>query len=97
MHHRQNPTEIIYKVLVQNSHAFSPIWGNGSAVIPRPILNEFVISLKGYNNFTHLVLCWVLVDFYVRGPFEKFGDSPYYSESELCEGDTVISLFCESV
>jgi len=25
-----------------------------------------------------------------RGPFEKFVDSPYYSESELCEGSMTL-------
>jgi hypothetical protein len=28
----------------------------------------------------------------IRGPFEKFGDSPYYSESELCGGAVTVSL-----
>jgi len=23
-------------------------------------------------------------DYFIRGPFEKFVDSPYYSKSELC-------------
>jgi hypothetical protein len=27
---------------------------------------------------------------YIRGPFEKFVDSPYYSESELCEGAVTV-------
>jgi hypothetical protein len=29
---------------------------------------------------------------YVRGPFEKFVDSPYYSESELCGGAVTVSF-----
>jgi hypothetical protein len=29
----------------------------------------------------------------LRGPFEKFVDSPYYSESELCEGAVTVSFF----
>jgi hypothetical protein len=28
----------------------------------------------------------------VRGPFEKFVDSPYYSESELCGGAVTVSF-----
>jgi hypothetical protein len=28
----------------------------------------------------------------VRGPFEKFIDSPYYSESELCGGVVTVSF-----
>jgi hypothetical protein len=28
----------------------------------------------------------------VRGPFEKFVDSPYYSELELCGGAVTVSL-----
>jgi hypothetical protein len=27
-----------------------------------------------------------------RGPFEKFVDSPYYSELELCEGAVTVSF-----
>jgi hypothetical protein len=27
---------------------------------------------------------------YVRGPFEKFVDSPYYSESDLCGGAVTV-------
>jgi hypothetical protein len=27
---------------------------------------------------------------YLRGPFEKFVDSPYYSESELCGGAVTV-------
>jgi hypothetical protein len=27
-----------------------------------------------------------------QGPFEKFVDSPYYSESELCGGAVTVSL-----
>jgi hypothetical protein len=30
---------------------------------------------------------------YVRGPFEKFVDSLYYSESELCGGAVTVSFF----
>jgi hypothetical protein len=30
---------------------------------------------------------------FVRGPFEKFLDSPYYSESELCGGAMTGLLF----
>jgi hypothetical protein len=30
---------------------------------------------------------------YVRGPSEKFVDSPYYSESELCGGAVTVSFF----
>jgi len=29
---------------------------------------------------------------YLRGPFEKFVDSPYYSESELCGDAVAVSL-----
>jgi hypothetical protein len=29
---------------------------------------------------------------YQRGPFEKFVDSPYYSESELCGGAVTVSF-----
>jgi hypothetical protein len=29
---------------------------------------------------------------FVRGPFEKFMDSPYYSESELCGGAVTVSF-----
>jgi hypothetical protein len=29
--------------------------------------------------------------FYIRGPFEKFMDSPYYSVSELCGGAVTVS------
>jgi hypothetical protein len=28
----------------------------------------------------------------LRGPFEKFVDSPYYSESEVCGGGVMISF-----
>jgi hypothetical protein len=28
----------------------------------------------------------------LRGPFEKFVDSPYYSESELCGGAVTVSF-----
>jgi len=28
----------------------------------------------------------------VRGPFEKYVDSPYYSESELCGGTVMVSF-----
>jgi hypothetical protein len=28
----------------------------------------------------------------LRGPFEKFMDSPYYSESELCRGAVTVSF-----
>jgi hypothetical protein len=28
-----------------------------------------------------------------RGPFEKFVDSPYYSESEICGGAVTVSFF----
>jgi hypothetical protein len=27
---------------------------------------------------------------YIRGPFEKFVDSPYYSESEICGGAVTV-------
>jgi hypothetical protein len=30
--------------------------------------------------------------FFVQGPFEKFVDSPYYSESELCGGAVTVSF-----
>jgi hypothetical protein len=30
--------------------------------------------------------------FYMRRPFEKFVDSPYYSESELCGGAVTVSF-----
>jgi hypothetical protein len=29
---------------------------------------------------------------YIRGPFEKFVDPPYYSESELCGGAMTVSF-----
>jgi hypothetical protein len=29
----------------------------------------------------------------IRGPFEKFVDLPYYSESELCGGGLMVSFF----
>jgi hypothetical protein len=29
---------------------------------------------------------------YIRGPFEKFVDSPYYSELELCGGAVTVSF-----
>jgi hypothetical protein len=29
---------------------------------------------------------------YVRGPFERFVDSPYYSESDLCGGAVTVSF-----
>jgi hypothetical protein len=29
---------------------------------------------------------------YLEGPFEKFVDSPYYSESELCGGAVTVSF-----
>jgi hypothetical protein len=29
---------------------------------------------------------------YKRGPFERYGDSPYYSESELCGGAVTVSF-----
>jgi hypothetical protein len=29
---------------------------------------------------------------FVGGPFEKFVDSPYFSESELCEGAVTVSF-----
>jgi hypothetical protein len=32
-------------------------------------------------------------DFDIRGPFAKFVDSPYYSESELCGGAVTVSFF----
>jgi hypothetical protein len=28
----------------------------------------------------------------IRGPFARFVDSPYYSESELCEGAVTVSF-----
>jgi hypothetical protein len=28
----------------------------------------------------------------IQGPFEKFVDSPYYSESELCGGAVTVSF-----
>jgi len=28
----------------------------------------------------------------IRGPFDKFVDSPYYSESELCGGAVTVSF-----
>jgi hypothetical protein len=31
-------------------------------------------------------------DVHIRGPFEKFEDSPYYSESELCGGAVTVSF-----
>jgi hypothetical protein len=30
--------------------------------------------------------------YYIRGPFGKFVDSPYYSESELCRGAVTVSF-----
>jgi hypothetical protein len=29
---------------------------------------------------------------YIRGPFAKFVDSPYYSESEVCGGAVTVSF-----
>jgi hypothetical protein len=33
-----------------------------------------------------------LLKFHIRGPFEKFVDSPYFSESELCGGTVTVSF-----
>jgi hypothetical protein len=39
------------------------------------------------------LLLLLLLLWYLRGPFEKFMDSPYYSESELCGGAVTVSFF----
>jgi hypothetical protein len=39
-----------------------------------------------------VVYGWATGNNNVRGPFEKFVDSPYYSESELCGGAVKVSF-----
>jgi hypothetical protein len=36
--------------------------------------------------------CIIFPTWVIRGPFEKFVDSPYYSESELCGGAVTVSF-----
>jgi hypothetical protein len=43
-------------------------------------------TLNAVNKVTYNVLQ------YIRGPFETFMDSPYYSESELCGGVVMVSF-----
>jgi hypothetical protein len=40
----------------------------------------------------HLICYFCVSDFLIRGPFAKFVDSPYYSESELCGGAVTVSF-----
>jgi hypothetical protein len=54
---------------------------------------KMFISLMRVTCLAHS--CFLIQSYethYVRGPFEKFVDSPYYSESELC-GDAVTISF----
>jgi hypothetical protein len=62
------------------------------------------VFIKGTRSAYIHVIVWhsfhLLVDFqisyaikrYIRGPFEKFVDSPYYSELELFEGTVTVSF-----
>jgi hypothetical protein len=53
-----------------------------------------VIVRNGNGEYLLLsndVVC-VFVCVCIRGPFEKFVDSPYYSESELCGGAVTVSF-----
>jgi hypothetical protein len=42
------------------------------------------------NTCTHLQILKKTFD--IRGPFEKFMDSPYYSESGLCGSEVTVSF-----
>jgi hypothetical protein len=45
-----------------------------------------------YLNASSSIAVYVCVCLYVRGPFEKFVDSHYYSESKLCLGAVTVSF-----
>jgi hypothetical protein len=44
--------------------------------------NKYVRSFHGHRHRTDKLISFTSSD--VQGPFGKFVDSPYYSESELC-------------
>jgi hypothetical protein len=47
------------------------------------------------SNEVHVLVlskCFLCEFAFLRGPFEKFMDSPYYSESELCGGAVTVSF-----
>jgi hypothetical protein len=49
---------------------------------------KYVFSFD-VSDFVQCVLRYYM---YLRGPFENFVDSPYYSESELCGGAVTVSF-----
>jgi hypothetical protein len=56
--------------------------------------NEHTGFMKGEQFFVQLLekdsTPWS--EFYIRGPFENFVDSPDYSDSELCGGAVTVSF-----
>jgi hypothetical protein len=53
------------------------------------------MSVSARVVFSHTILSIYLCNNgkYIRGPFEKFVDSPYYSKLELCGGVVIVSFF----
>jgi len=50
------------------------------------------IGLLLYRIMYIILVLVSVVTVHVRGPFEKFLDSPYYSEPELCGGEAIMSF-----
>jgi hypothetical protein len=81
-----------------NSSFFSENTGrNDSSCSPEDFDNRSVIRCNEwvYDGEEATILREVgntVIHLYIRGPFEKFVDSPYYSESELCGGAVTVSF-----
>jgi hypothetical protein len=53
---------------------------------------KFLFTPRTPRTTLYAMLVAVVDSLYVRGPFERFVDSPYYSESELCGGAVTVSF-----
>jgi hypothetical protein len=64
----------------------SPVQESSQHVYSDSEFQKFVLNRDRSEGLIHET--WT----YIRGPFAKFVDSPYYSESELCGGAVTVSF-----
>jgi hypothetical protein len=68
----------------------------GSSFTTESVLSNKWVYIWIFETTTEHEICMYVCMYvcmcYIRGPFEKFVDSPYYSESEPCGGAVTVSL-----
>jgi hypothetical protein len=72
---------------VPNYVIFSSLLFSSSVLVPDILLSTLFSSILGLHSSLR-----VKGKTFIRGPFAKFVDSSYYSESELCGGAMTVSF-----